>query len=305
MTDENSNPETGELSDEAASEWLAAQREQPEAEQPEEETTEAAEAEEVEETEGEPETEEQDEEEPELFTVKVDGEELQVTRDELLNGYQRDADYRRKTQAVAEERRAAEAERTRQAEITAKLVAEYQKLAGNDEPEPDWIKLSEEDPIGYVQMRAQWEAKQARKARAREQTEQLVKQQRWEIAQAEIVKLRDKAPEWRDPEAFKRDWKALVADASSHYGFSEDELSAVLDHRSILALRDAAAYRRLQDKKAVVTKKVEAAPAKVVKPGSPPVKGELSAKDLEAARNRMRRGSDDDAVRFLQMKRAR
>ena len=47
----------------------------------------------------------------EMYTIKVDGVEEQVTLDELQNGYQRHSDYTRKTQEVAAER-----ERLRQAE---------------------------------------------------------------------------------------------------------------------------------------------------------------------------------------------
>ena len=54
---------------------------------------------------------ETEEDETEYFAVKVDGEELQVTFDELRNGYQRDADYRRKTMALSEDRKAFDAER--------------------------------------------------------------------------------------------------------------------------------------------------------------------------------------------------
>lgn len=42
----------------------------------------------------------------ELYTVKVQGQEMQVPLNELLNGYMRNADYTRKSQALAEERRA-------------------------------------------------------------------------------------------------------------------------------------------------------------------------------------------------------
>lgn len=44
-------------------------------------------------------------EEPETFIVKVNGQEQEVTLDELLHGYMRNQDYTRKTQALAEERR--------------------------------------------------------------------------------------------------------------------------------------------------------------------------------------------------------
>jgi len=55
----------------------------------------------------------QEEEVEELprYRVKVSGEEVEVTLDELLNGYSRTADYQKKTQSLAEQRKAVEAER--------------------------------------------------------------------------------------------------------------------------------------------------------------------------------------------------
>lgn len=54
-------------------------------------------------------TEEEQESEPEqeepTYKVKVDGEEVEVTQDELLRGYMRQKDYTQKTQALAEQRR--------------------------------------------------------------------------------------------------------------------------------------------------------------------------------------------------------
>ena len=41
----------------------------------------------------------------ESYTVKVDGEESEVTLEELQDGYQRQADYTRKTQELADERK--------------------------------------------------------------------------------------------------------------------------------------------------------------------------------------------------------
>ena len=52
-----------------------------------------------------------------LHTVKVDGEDRQVSQSELLNGYQRQADYTRKTQELAVER-----ERLQQAETIAQAL---------------------------------------------------------------------------------------------------------------------------------------------------------------------------------------
>jgi hypothetical protein len=301
MDEENSNPETGELSDDAAVDMLAKMREAPAEAEPE---TEEAQAE-PEEADGEPEAPDEPEEEPARYTVKIDGVESEVTLDELVKGFQLEADYRRKTQTLAEERRAIEAEKTRQSNITADLIREYQKLSGNDEQEPDWVQRFQDDPIGASQEKVAWEARQARKEQARRQSEELVNRQRLDIAKTEAAKLAEKVTEWRDQETFARDFSALTADAGNYYGFAPEEVTNVLDHRVLLVLKDAAAFRKLQSAKAVVEKKVAEAPKPVVKPGSAERKPALSTKDMEAARNRIRSGGDDAAVAYLKMKRGR
>lgn len=49
---------------------------------------------------------------PEQYTVKVDGEELQVSRDELVNGYQRQAHFTQESQKLAAERQELQAAQT-------------------------------------------------------------------------------------------------------------------------------------------------------------------------------------------------
>src|SRR5689334_21615115 len=58
------------------------------------------------------EAEEQDEQQPAqaTYTVKIGGKETQVTADELVKGYQRNADYTTKTQQLAAQRREQQAE---------------------------------------------------------------------------------------------------------------------------------------------------------------------------------------------------
>ena len=53
----------------------------------------------------------------ESYAVKIGGEEHQVSLTELQNGYQRQADYTRKTQEIAEER-----QRLQQAEAIASAL---------------------------------------------------------------------------------------------------------------------------------------------------------------------------------------
>ena len=56
-------------------------------------------------TETEEDTHEEETDEEPKYTVKVDGEEIEVTQDELLRGYMRQKDYTQKTQQLAEQRR--------------------------------------------------------------------------------------------------------------------------------------------------------------------------------------------------------
>jgi hypothetical protein len=92
--------------------------------------------------------------EPPTFTVKIDGKEEAVPLDELLKGYQRTADYTRKTQALAEQRKAAEAElnavREERATYSQLLTALQQQLQQQQESPVDMERLYREDPIEWV-----------------------------------------------------------------------------------------------------------------------------------------------------------
>jgi hypothetical protein len=67
-------------------------------------------SEETNEEQSEEEEEPEEEEQPQVYTVKVDGKEIEVTLDELQKGYSRTQDYTRKTQQIAETRKQVEAE---------------------------------------------------------------------------------------------------------------------------------------------------------------------------------------------------
>lgn len=62
------------------------------------------------------------------FKVKVDGEELEVTLDEALKGYQRQADYTRKTQELASQRQQAEALSRLESALTSDFDGTVERL---------------------------------------------------------------------------------------------------------------------------------------------------------------------------------
>lgn len=75
--------------------------------------------------------EEETDEEPK-YTVKVDGEEIEVTQEELLRGYMRQKDYTQKTQQLAEQRRQFEQYRPQYQPQPQQQIQEPQQQDLND-----------------------------------------------------------------------------------------------------------------------------------------------------------------------------
>jgi hypothetical protein len=228
---------------------------------------------EVEQDEGEEEAEESP-----TYRVKAAGEEREVTLDELIQSYQLGADYRRKVEAVAQDRKVVEAERQRieEAKYLRDQYAERLQVIEqmlNQQPETENLDyLKETDPIGYAvkvaelsqreKQLAQVRAEQARIAdqQQREQQEQL-----GQVVQAESRKLAEVIPEYADPqkgETLRRELREFGIKA----GFSDQELANVYDSRAVITLYKAMQYDKLQSAKPGITKKVNEAP-KVMKSG--------------------------------------
>ena len=106
-----------------------------------------------------------EEEAPQLqtFTVKVDGQEVEVTQEELVNGYSRQQDYTRKTQELSQQRKTIEQQQTELAQrdaIYSQLLPKMEaQLKGELANEPDWNTLYEDDPVGYVREKQLWDEK--------------------------------------------------------------------------------------------------------------------------------------------------
>lgn len=241
-----------------------------------------AESEEIEaqadESEVEQEDEQDEQEEPQKFRVKAAGEEREVTLDELIKSYQLGTDYTKKSQAVAEERKAVEAERQRieEAKYLRDQYAERLQVIEqmlNQQPETENLDyLKENDPIGYAvkvaelsQREKQLAQVQAERQRIAMQQEQERQEQLGSVIQAEARKLAEVIPEYADPkkgEAMRRELREF----GLKVGFSDQELAGVYDSRAVVTLWKAMQYDKLQSSKPAITKKVNEAP-KVMKSG--------------------------------------
>ncbi len=261
----------------------------PEEEKPE---TEEAEASEEEVSEDEPEaseeeTEDEEEESPEeeeteeevdtpdVYTVKINGEDHEVTEDELIKGYSRQADYTKKTQELSQYRQQLDqAAQFYQTEVAATQEARQQYISSlaqgvqlslsslQEFENIDWERLKAEDKEEYLTKRddfreAQNKVQQLQQTHAqeseRQQAEQQQQFQNW--AQTEHQKLVSILPDWGDPVKQKAIAGELREFAFSK-GFAEEELAQLFDHRSILILMQAKAWEDDQKKvKTVKSKK--------------------------------------------------
>ena len=220
---------------------------------------------------------EEEEDKPPVFTVKVDGKNVEVTLQELQKGYSREADYTRKTQQVSEERRAFQAEadlvRTERQQYSQLLGSLQAQLQQNAAPQVDMDRLYSEDPIEWVRQKEL--ARDAEKVHAAIQSEQqrlshIQAQEQYQSMQAHLAQQQDamlKAiPEWANPDKAKAE-KTLLIEWGQKLGFSSDELKNIFDHRAVVALRKAALYDQMMTKRGNIRPAVNNGP-KPAKPGA-------------------------------------
>ena len=286
-----------------------------------EDTEEAEEVEEEapeEEGQAEEETEEEVEEEEETeivaeedlkYTIKVDGEELEVGIEELKNGYQRQADYTRKSQALAEQRKETEQiqserqrlEQERQMYANGLQMLQEQQSSKLQEFESiDWTALKADDPYQYMLKKDEYRDAQE-KVQNVQQQQMLIQQEQAEEAQKarahfvqqEYARLVEALPEWNDQEStIKKD----VQEYAKSVGFLPEEINQLADHRSVLVIKKAMEYDKLTTKVAPKKKAVKKVP-KVQKSGRGNSKEDTAAEAVKQKRARLRKsGKQDDAA---------
>ena len=243
--------------------------------------------------------EEESEDEPDVVTegmIEVDGEKLSV--DEIKLGYMRQADYTKKTQAVAEQRKAAE-EQTANYESTlnALLTASGADLSRFDNV--NWEQAAVQNPDQYKQAKAMYEqTKQTHdfiRAQAKEHQQRTETQQQAamkENAKESLTVLKSTIPNWNNDLYY-----SIGEYATGSLGVSTEEFNEVHDHRMITAL-----YKAMQFDKAKTEtqKKVKATPKKTLS-GKKAEPKDLGKKDnYRKARDRLKKsGSMEDAVQAL------
>ena len=248
---------------------------------------------------------------PGTYTIKVDGKDVEVTLDELQAGYSRQADYTRKSQVLAEQRKKADDELAATQQERQRYQSQLEQFSTqadsklNEFKTVDWTKLKEDDPTEYMLKRDQYRELQENKRTVEEEQINLQNktqqehQSKWQEElgrQQEIISQR--LPEWTDPSKGPK-LKQEIKGFAIKKGFSEQEVSSFIDARSVDVLHKAMLYESLLEAK-ISGKKAKVIP-KAQKPGSPVSKGEISSDKVKAHKARLRKsGLINDATKVIE-----
>ena len=240
-----------------------------------------------------------------LHQVIVNGEKIDVDLEELKAGYQKDADYRRKTEELAIEKRELKAEEDRlnkqystKMEDLNSLVATLNAEINNDMNSKELDALWEEDPTEAAKVDRRIQKRKNTIQQAQQKLRDHQQAQFQEILREEQKKLHLRHPEIADP-IKGATVKSNIMNYLSSKGFSNEDVARIYDSRYFDVIMDGMNYNKSKSvKPGLVSKKVK--PSKFVKSGTKSTKEELNSKTrLNQIKALKKSGNPKDATDLL------
>ena len=223
---------------------------------------------------------------PELHRVKVSGQELEVSLDELKAGYSRDSDYRQKTHTLGMEKRDLETQKnslrqnydTRLSELND-LISTADQFVKNKQGGQDLAKLYQEDPTEASRLDFELRQESSRIESLKSKAREVQSQQYESYLQTQKELAATKIPEFSDPNKADN-FKLSMRNTLRDYGFNDQEIGSLADHRFLMVAKDAMSFKSRTDKRPIASKKVANAP-KVLKAG-------VAKSDVSSGREQVR-----------------
>lgn len=231
-----------------------------------------------------------------VFNAVIDGESKEVPLTELAKSYQLQGHVNNKSIALQNERKEFENQRNVIANdfqqklnnVNEMTKALEEQLLGDFE-RIDWDRLRVENPAEWTALRQEYSDKaqslQKIQDRAKGESDKVLSEKQQALQQGQAKYMQDQLnkmveanPTWSDKEVLVSETNKLKSFLSDSYGFSDEDIALVTDHRLIGLIQDAKSFR--DGKKSVETKIVKKVP-KFQKPGA--VK--TNAKTLAKARS--------------------
>ena len=246
-----------------------------------------------------------EEQETDLHQVIVNGEKIDVDLEELKAGYQKDADYRRKTEEIAIQKRELKSEEDRlknqystKMEDLNSLVVTLNAEINNDMNSKDLDRLWDEDPTEAARVDRKIQKRKQTINDAQQKLREHQQAQFQEILREEQRKLHIKHPEIADP-IKGATVKSNIMNYLSSKGFSNEDVARIYDSRYFDVIMDGMNFVKSKSVKPnLVSKKVK--PTKFVKSGVKATKEDMDNKSrLEKIKTLKRSGSPKDATDLL------
>ena len=230
-----------------------------------------------------------EEQEP-TYTVKVQGQEYDVSLNELKQGYSRDNDYRIKTETLAIERNQFKEEQSKQQEVLSSKLAQLDQMQdfAKQQLQIDAQGLDElmiSDPVEGMRKKHTLEQRAKQIHQQNVYIQQQKSDEHGKFLQEEQKKMYLQIPELKNPETRDGFNKNLV-NYLEELDFSSDEISQVNDHRYVKLIADGMKYRALQKRKPQLKQKVAGV--------SPVLKGGV----VNSKQSRNAKAQNDKMVRF-------
>jgi hypothetical protein len=188
--------------------------------------------------------------------VEYEGEKYKVPK-VLKDALLRQADYTKKTQSLAEQRKQFESQQAQfkqQSEIQQKYIRDYAEVVAIDKQLEqykglDWQSLIDSDPVQAMKIDKQFQM-------LREQREQAAgriyqNQQQTALEQQQAIAKRIQEGQQlleREIKGWSPDLAKTLRSHGTEYGFSDEEMGGIDDPRMVKVLHEAYLYRQLQKK---------------------------------------------------------
>ncbi len=243
-----------------------------------------------------------EEQETDLHQVIVNGERIDVDLEELKAGYQKDADYRRKTEEIAIEKRELKSEEDRlknqystKMEDLNSLVATLNAEINNDVNSQELDRLWDEDPTEAARVDRKINKRKQTIQQAQQKLREHQQSQFQELLKEEQKKLHLKHPELADP-IKGTTVKSNIMNYLSSKGFTNEDVARIYDSRMFDVIMDG--MKAKATKPNLVSKKVK--PSKFVKSGVKSTKEDMDSQSrLNKIKTLKKSGSTKDATELL------
>lgn len=246
----------------------------------------------------------EDQEAPEYYSVKVDGEEKQVSLDDLTRSYSGQAYIQKGMQEAANVKKEAESVYSallQERQQMSELLNQIQSGQMIQAPQAPTKELFNKDPIGYMEAKmlyddakAQFDQQQSYIQQAYTQQSQQMKYAKEVHLKGEMQKLSQIIPEFSNPEKAGKLKDDLIS-GGMRLGFSEAELAEVSDHRALVTLYKAMKYDQIIDGRGKAEQKSTGA-RKMIKPGAKKSTSLSKTKARDGVAARMKQTGDINDV---------